>query len=318
MIIDYESLTPEQQLFARVMFRNRIYQSNGQRYEDLFVSVMTLRDSRFRPVKPQGRKGDQGNDGFIPEAGKYFQVYAPEDAKAKISEAAEKAKTDFSKLQKHWEKDAPITDFRFVHNDKFQGAFPDVEHEIAELKRTHNLTECKAFLAKDLEAEFCKLSKPDMEAVLQSVIPRSQEIADIDYGVFAEILQHLVESQAPIPNGELGPVPSFTEKMRFNGIEATASLLTVGSYQNAAVDEFFNRHGEFTRTDIRNRLADGYNTASTVIGRSQSSETPDGDRIFFELLRTISTAPTKPVQDAAIVLIAYFFEKCDVFKAPDE
>ena len=51
MNIDAEPLTPEQELFARVMFQNRILKSNGQRYEDLFIEVMTKKDSRFRPVK---------------------------------------------------------------------------------------------------------------------------------------------------------------------------------------------------------------------------------------------------------------------------
>lgn len=100
---DQEHLTPEQRRFAHVMFQNRIFRSTGQRFEDFFVAIMTQRDPRFRPVKPQGRIGDQGNDEFIPEEGRYFQVFAPEDPTAKADKAAEKARDDFDKLRKHWE-----------------------------------------------------------------------------------------------------------------------------------------------------------------------------------------------------------------------
>ena len=111
-----EPLTREEQEFARVLFQNRIYQSNGQHYEDLFIAVMTRRDPRFRPVKAQGRIGDQGNDGFIQEEGRYFQVYAPEDPKERIDKAAEKARDDFGTLKRHWESDAPIVHFHFLRS----------------------------------------------------------------------------------------------------------------------------------------------------------------------------------------------------------
>ncbi|TWT66656.1 ABC-three component system protein [Allorhodopirellula solitaria] len=312
----YDSLTPEQQLYSRAMFRSKIYQSDGQRYQDLFVEVMTLRDVRFRPVKPQGQKGDQGNDGYIPEDGKYFQVYAPEDAKSKIATAAKKAKDDFGKLKKHWEKDAPITDYRFVHNDKFKGSFPDIEHELAKIKKTHSLTVSKAFLAKDLEAEFCKLRKSEMEAVLQAVIPRAHDIADIDFGVLTDVLQHLVENQQPVDHEAMNSAPEFYEKIEFNDIKSTTPLLTVGSYQNAAVEQFFNQHGEFTKTDIRNRLSESYESSKHMVAEQDSSHLAVGDCVFFDLLHNIAPDNTRAVQDATIVLIAYFFEKCDVFEEP--
>jgi hypothetical protein len=38
--------------------------------------------------------------------------------------------------------------------------------------------------------------------------------------------------------------------------------------------------------------------------------------VFFRLLSDLAPGATKQVQDAAIVLIAYYFEKCDVFQEP--
>ena len=41
-----------------------------------------------------------------------------------------------------------------------------------------------------------------------------------------------------------------------------------------------------------------------------------GDTVYFDLLDLIAPNGTKAAQDAAVVLIAYFFEKCDVFEEP--
>jgi len=310
-----EELTIEQQVFARVMFVNKVLSANGQAFENLFIQVMTRRDSRFRPVKPQGSIGDQGNDGFIPEEGRYFQVYAPENPKESIGKAAEKARDDFGNLKAHWQSDTPITDYRFVFNDKYQGAYPTVEHALVNLKREHELQIAMPFLAKDLEAEFREL--PTLHKIdIVGVIPRPEFIEDIDYAAMTSILQHLVDNQSPIPAQGLPQVPDFVRKIEFNDINEAATLLRIGNFQNAAVEEYFDRHGEFTRTDIRNRLATAYGNARQESDTEEISRT--GDQVFFELLNQIVPNPAKQVQDAAIVLIAYFFEKCDVFEEPDE
>lgn len=64
---------------ARLIFQNRIYESNGQKYEDIFSKVMTYSNPNFNSVKPQGQFGDRKNDGFDRTTGVYYQVYAPED-----------------------------------------------------------------------------------------------------------------------------------------------------------------------------------------------------------------------------------------------
>lgn len=316
MIEAPETLTQEQELFARVMFQNLVLRSNGQRYQDLFVDVMSRRDERFRPVKPQGRIGDQGNDGFIPEEGRYFQVHAPEDPADKSVVAAKKAKDDFVKLQKFWDHEAKIIDYRFVFNDKYQGAYPDIEHALAELKQEYQLQIARSFLAHDLEKEFMSLPAKEGQAVLRTVIPRKQFIDDIDYAALAEILQHLVDSQIPISGVGLPTVPDFSAKIEFNDIDHAGSLLLVGNFQNAAVEAFFNRHSEFARRDIRDRLAQSYQKARELAIDMASENTAVGDRVFFNLLSDIAPNAEKQVQDAAIVLISYFFEKCDVFEDP--
>jgi hypothetical protein len=221
-------------------------------------------------------------------------------------------------LKENWEYDSPIVHFHFVFNDKFQGSYPTVEHALAELRRNHALESARPFLAKDIERTFMELPSSAMHAVLGTVIPRPESIADIDYAALTEILQHLVDNQRPIPAEGVPSVPDYDDKIQFNDIDHAASLLRVGNYQNGAVEQYFDRHGEFTKTDIRNRLAHSYEAARVEVAEDAAAETPAGDPIFFRLLNDIAPGATKQVQDAAIVLIAYFFEKCDVFKDPSK
>jgi hypothetical protein len=155
-----------------------------------------------------------------------------------------------------------------------------------------------------------------MHAVLGTVIPRPEFIQDIDYAAFTELLQHLVANQRALPAQGVPTVPDYDNKIQFNHIDQAASLLRVGNYQNAAVEEYFDRHGEFTKTDIRNRLSQSYEAAKVDMTDNAAGDICPGDRVFFRLLDDVAHGVTKQIQDAAIVLIAYFFEKCDVFEDP--
>ncbi|MFO0978699.1 MAG: ABC-three component system protein [Planctomycetaceae bacterium] len=139
---------------------------------------------------------------------------------------------------------------------------------------------------------------------------------DIDYGALSNILQHIVDNQKSLTQDGIPTVPDYDKKILFNGLDAAASLLRVGNYQNSAVDQFFDRHSEFTRSDIRNRLAQAYESAMKAHRDSVSLTDGTGDHVFFRLLNDVAPNARKQVQDAVIVLIAYYFEKCDVFQEP--
>ena len=101
---------------------NRLLCADGQAFQILFSTVMSASHADFVTIRPQGSKGDGGNDGFVPSAGHYFQVYGPIDPSSKITYAVKKLARDFSKLQTTWAESVPIQAFSFVFNDKYQGA----------------------------------------------------------------------------------------------------------------------------------------------------------------------------------------------------
>jgi hypothetical protein len=154
-IMNVQKLTREELHYADVIFKLRIHECNGQAYEDLFVSVFEKRRPGFKPVKPHGQAGDRKNDGYVQETGSYFQVYAPEDASQKITEAITKAKNDFAGLKAFWDSISPIKEYRFVFNDKFKGPYPEVEKALVDIRKAHQLSvsECLFVTIKSSRGE---------------------------------------------------------------------------------------------------------------------------------------------------------------------
>lgn len=54
-------MTSEEKALARLLLKVRIYESDGQAYENLFCDVMERHNKNFERVKPQGTYGDRKN-----------------------------------------------------------------------------------------------------------------------------------------------------------------------------------------------------------------------------------------------------------------
>ncbi|GKW36699.1 MULTISPECIES: hypothetical protein [Pectobacterium] len=155
---------------ARSMFHLQIYESDGQRFEDLFSKIMYYKSLGFQQVKPYGNVGDRKNDGFIRNENTYYQVYAPEDASNNILTAVKKIRSDFNGLLNHWHDVCPIKKFYFVLNDKYKGSLPQLHREIMKLQIEFNLVDAGVLVAKDLEFDLFNL-RDDMILSVVGHIP---------------------------------------------------------------------------------------------------------------------------------------------------
>jgi hypothetical protein len=155
--------------FARNMLRLRIFESDAQAYEDLFIRVMDYAAPDFRPVKPHGNIGDRKNDGFDWTTGTYYQVYAPEDIRRTPGDALKKLREDFSGLKTFWDGLYPVRRFFYVVNDKYNGVAPDLEAELAKMRARYELDEAKPFLAKDLESTVFSLDSDQIIMIVGHV-----------------------------------------------------------------------------------------------------------------------------------------------------
>jgi len=151
--------------YIGLQFQLRVHEKNATEFQSFFESIMAKAFPSFRKIRPYGKQGDGGNDGYRPDEGIYYQVYAPKNPNEKESGAARKLKDDFEKLKTTWDKISEIKKFYFVFNDKWGGSSIEIEKALAELKTQNPGIDFQPFLAKDLECVFFTL-EPD---VIQSL-----------------------------------------------------------------------------------------------------------------------------------------------------
>ena len=145
--------------YLSLQFKLKIYSKYGNEFQSFFEDIMEKLYPNFRKVPPA--RGDGGNDGWIKELGRYYQVYAPNTPQTKDSEAANKLKTDFLKLIENWDNIKEIKEYYFVFNDHYCGS-KEPESKIVELEEEYPKIKFKLLLAINLEREFFELKEVDM------------------------------------------------------------------------------------------------------------------------------------------------------------
>lgn len=145
--------------YLRTQFRLRIHEKNATEFQSFFEEIMQAAFPDFHKIRPYGKAGDKGNDGYRPDKGTYYQVYSPRKPDEKEADAARKLKADFQKLQAEWNEIANIKIFYFVYNDKRSGVSIEIERALAELKSMYPDIDFLLFLPKHLEEVFFSLKE---------------------------------------------------------------------------------------------------------------------------------------------------------------
>ena len=145
--------------YLSLQFKIKIHSKNGTEFQTFFENIMEIAFPDFKKVPSGG--GDGGNDGWIKNLGRYYQVYAPNTPAIKDSDAATKLVKDFNTLKKEWGNISEVKEFYFVYNDKYSGS-QKPEKAVAELEKENPNVNFVIFLAKDLEILFFSLSESDI------------------------------------------------------------------------------------------------------------------------------------------------------------
>lgn len=311
-------MTPDEQLIARLMFVNRLLRANGAAFQQLFWSVMRARHgAEFVEVRPQGRSGDGGNDGYLPADGHYYQVYGPVDPIAKIAEAEAKLRSDFDLVLASWHKTNPVRAYSFVFNDKYEGTFKSLAAALSDLEGKNPTIRCRPFPAGQLEDTFMGLPPTGMSNVLCALLPDPSRIVTVDYGVLREVINHVMTSPAADVPTRFGDLPTLGEKIALNNLcGAWSDLIRSGARRSAHVDGYFAKNSTFMKQSLRDHMVERYQTAKEA-GLSHEHIPPGVSRedLIFEEFRASLVPPSATVaeESAVTILIGYYFESCDVF-----
>ena len=304
------------------MFKLKVHESNGFAYEQLFGQVMQYSRRGFIKIKPYGNQGDRGNDGYEKDDGRYFQVFAPEEVGKSQQAAIKKVAFDFEeKLIPYWGTFCQIKEYFFVFNDKYHGTIIPVESTLAELKIKHKLSVASVYLASHLEDEFLGL-ETDKIMMIVGGLPDEHSVAGLDYSVVAEVLRHIQNS--PVSKSTEGKlvVPDIDEKIIFNGLNTSGHWLKTKQAETWQIDDYFSRNSTFAKQDLRNHLSQLYVESLEDYPEVEGQKNDDlGDIRFAAILEKIAPFTEVPAhnrlkRDVGLVIMAKYFETCDIFKEP--
>lgn len=304
-----------EQYIAKIIFRNRILEYKGQKFEDFFVSIMTKSNPDFQPVKAYGNIGDRKNDGFSRTTGEYYQVFAPETiTKDKtINDAVNKLKADFKGLYQYWNNICPIKNYYFVINDRYDGIPAPIIEAAIELDTDplYADTSIKIFSAKDLERVFDQLPSYEKQDIV-GFIP-DEILPVVEYNALNEAISYLLQTEVTRGSQDSLIVPDFDGKISFNNLSAVVSHhLVTGSYQEGLLTTYFNENPG-VKEILQKSFHALYEDAKVNI--PDTNENFEDSR-FYYILEHACCKKTIPIQTSVLVLMAYYFSSCDIFEEP--
>lgn len=296
-------MNSQEKASLRYRFQLKVYKSDGQAFEDLFTQIMNYAESDFQSIKPWGNIGDRKNDGYIKSKGIFYQVFAPENIKNSYPDFVKKLKTDFSKLLAQW---SPVNEFYFVVNDKYKGVHADCEKAFQRIREDNSLDESGFLTSKDLENTLFSLDDDEIYSVVGFPDPSN---INLDYSVLNEIVSYLMSISLKHSGDSSNVLPDWDEKISFNELGAKEEyLLTNGSFQIASLDEYMNNQSVSFADDIKTKLREVY------IELKESGLSGNG--LFWKMVDTISPRNEATFESCAIVVMAKYFETCDIFEEP--
>lgn len=292
-----------QDAYYEQKFENAFLRAKGDAFQDVFERLMSLAyRADFMACRPWGNQGDRKNDGFLKSERRLFQVYAPNEmeatkAKAKITEDFEGAKAYW---RTHFDK------WVFVHNAT-AGLPPHVHKLLLDFEQANPGIQLEPWGLEELRPIFRALSADD-KASWFGLAPTDATKIRLGFSDLQIVLERMAALPAP-KMAEVRDVPMG--KIEANALsEAVSRLLKEGMIKSPLVAGFFSQWHDET---FGERLAE---TFKAEYRRLREQHSPN--QIFAEL-QSWAGGDHRGMPEhelAVLTVLAYFFERCDIFEEP--
>jgi len=284
-------------------FRLAFHTKRGAAFQEWFVLLAGYAfGADFEEVRPYGPHGDLKCDGRRISTKSIFQCYAPDVMKE--AELIAKIDKDFLGARDHWKTD--MEEWIFVHNDD-RGLPPNAVRHIDGLRQAHAPITIETWS----EPELLKLTMGLDLVALQALFGPAASIAIVDRLVMADLVPVIEALQRQEPNvGDPPLTPPTSEKLQKNALsEESGLLLRMGRRKSGLVDIFFRKS---PRPDLGERIAEAFRKRYAEL---KAYDLP-ADMIFKHLQDYAGMNGEPKRQGAALAVLAYFFDNCDIFEDP--
>lgn len=300
------------------LFKLKIYQCDGQEFENLFIEVQKAKcGTNFNVVRACGQFGDEKNDGYNSLTNEYYQVYGPEDILKSLSYAISKLNTDVPGLMKSWKHAKKIY---YVVNDKFKGLGfgPNENHKLQELNDAIIELDMSLnvgvfqYTAHDLSNDFLSLSENQQESIVGNVDGYDDSLDELlTYADFSRLFKHILTLPNLKEKEKLYP-PKYDDKLIVNNFsEEVKCRLKIAHLNHGALDDFFDNNESGLEIEVKEKLAYAYENGMKICNG-------DSDSVYFYIIEKICNEQSRVEVQAAESVINYYFESCDIYKSPEE
>ena len=292
-----------QRAIYRLSFRVAFLEKKGQVFEDWFCRLAAFAlGPDFERVMPYGPDGDRKADGRSLGDRTIYQCHAPERLdKARLCAKIER---DFRGALEHWGH--WMRRWVFVHNG-VKGLPAEVLRRLDTLRAEVPSITIESWSEAELTPFFDRLDRAGLEAVF-GVVPGAGEGDLVARSDVEDLIGRLARAE-PDPDAAAAPSPS-AEKIHRNALSADVrAFLAVGERKGVLVRDTFEDPAFHVREHIAEALRGRY--------RRMKSEHRSPDDIFSGLLTGIGAGGSVRRQVAALAVLAYFFDRCDIFENPE-
>ena len=293
-----------QKIFYTLHGKIVLLEKKGTAFQDWFVKLNGyVLGADFEAVRSYGSQGDWKCDGRQLSTGTIFQCYAPEAATDQKTIA--KINEDFAGALAKWPDF--IRRWIFVYNDA-RGVPPAVAKHLDQKRQDYPEIQFEIWGETQLSNLVDQLSA-DAKRNMFGAVP-DQNLVD---GLVLEDLEPVVdalERRDPDPTDVLPPPPS-AQKLEKNALSADAAyLLRMGRHKVRLVETFFRRTTPVERGE---KIAEAFRKRYDDLMSLELS----ADQIFMYLQKYAGVRGEPKRQAAAMAVLAYLFDNCDIFEDLD-
>ena len=292
-----------QDAYYEQKFEVEFLRAKGDAFQTFFERLMGLAyKGDFMACRPWGNQGDRKNDGFLKSERRLFQVYAPNEmdaakAKAKITE-------DFQGAREHWGKH--FDNWVFVHNAT-DGLPPHVHQLLLDFEAANPGIQLRPWGLEELRPIFRTLTVDDKASWFGLALTDATKIR-LGFGDLKVVLERIAALPA-LPMTVVKDVPAG--RIEANALsEAIARLLKEGMIKSPMVADFLAQWYDET---LGERLAEAFKT------EYQRLRGDLGPNEIFAALQSWAGGNHRGTPEhelAVLTVIAYYFERCDIFEEP--
>lgn len=294
-----------ERLSMRPLLWTKLHSLTGDAFQTFFHDLMTCSCPSFVDVRTHGKLGDLSSDGLSLYDRRLFACYAPETPDA--SKTISKFKGDVTgALAK---RSGQFDTFVFVHNDT-RGTHPEISAALADARNAHSGLRFEVMGARHLRDIIGRLSRDQVEDLLGSPLPL-QHTVTVGLAEMEELLAEL--SMAGITLDEAAPVEAVSiHKLQFSELTPDSQAEIRDAMRHSPmIDDYYARRIDVTeRDEVAARFNREYRDAIA------SDVEPEDTLLRLREFLAGSRVQSGPMYRAQTAVLAYFFQRCDIFENP--